>query len=252
MRKLLVALGIWLGLLSAPAHAQWVVIDPANLMQNIMNVYSTIKQEVTSASMLMNQYRQLEYDLMQLKKIGSGDVSGLLGSVTSAIGVQEQYIGAVKGLYGDVGNAKTMATSMFDRMAASGLSPDEWFGREADRNRANQEGNGFLSDYQANVLKQVGQRYEQVRDLQGKITETEGTHEAMQLMNSQMNVLIATMNQVLEQNAAMAQRSVAKDVMTTGSEKRQIDSYKSWQEAENANREAARGMIQRVGQSSGQ
>lgn len=59
--------------------------------------------------------------------------------------------------------------------------------REVERNQALQNGNGFLNDYETGVLNQVGKRYEQVQAMQEKITGTEGTHEAMQLMNSQMN-----------------------------------------------------------------
>lgn len=245
MKKLFLAL-LALAAFSSPAQAQWVVIDPSNLMQNIMNVMSTVKQEITSAQQLANQYRQLEYDLMQLKKMASGDVSGLFGTVQAALDSQRHYIDQVQGLYGDLTNAKRMADDMYRRIGASGKSADEWFQLAADLNKATQEGDGFFTHHQADLLKQVGRRYEEVQNLQGKITQTEGTHESMQLMNSQMNVLLATMNQALEQNAVVAQRSAYRDMQATAMEKRGIDEQAAWRDAVKAARQKDEAALQRL------
>lgn len=121
--------------------------------------------------------------------------------------------------------------------------------REAERNKARQEGNGFLTDYQANVLSQVGRRYEVVRDLQGKITATEGTHESMQLMNSQMNVLLATTNQVLEHNATLAQRTAAQDIEDAGRTKASNDNYNAWLDGKKAATQTSTQKIESMGKS---
>jgi len=223
MRKTILAFATSL-MLSTSAHAQWMTLDIANLVQSIMTVLSSYAQEAAQAEQLMNQYQQLENEYRQLKSLASGDVSGLFGTVRTAYANEQNYYNAVRGMYGDLSNAKRVATDLYTRMGASGLSQDEWMKREAERNKARQEGNGFLTDYQANVLSQVGKRYEVVRDLQGKITSTEGTHESMQLMNSQMNVLLATTNQVLEHNATLAQRSASKDIEDAGRAKALDDS----------------------------
>ena len=115
--------------------------------------------------------------------------------------------------------------------------------REAERNKARQEGNGFLTDYQAQVLNQVGKRYEAVRDLQSKITSTEGTHESMQLMNSQMNVLLATTNQLLEHNATLAQRTATRDVEEAGREKSAHDSIDTYRSLRKAGQKTSEDMI---------
>ncbi|MFN4342200.1 MAG: hypothetical protein ACK4FE_09240 [Azonexus sp.] len=217
---------------SSAAHAQFATIDIANLVQSIMTVMSEYQQEAQQVEQLMNQAQQLEYDYRQLQSLGQGDVSGLLGTVRSALNTQRAYVGSVKGLYGDLGNAKRVAEDLYRRMAASGLSQAEWMEREAEINKARQEGNGYLSDYQADVLQQVGKRYEEVRNLQGKITSTEGTHESMQLMNSQMNVLLATTNQLLEHNATLAQRATHQDIEQAGREKSRVDAYGEWRKAQ--------------------
>lgn len=242
MRKIILAFAASL-MLSTSAHAQWMTLDIANLVQSIMTVLSSYEQEAVQAEQLMNQYQQLENEYRQLKSIASGDVSGLFGTVRTAYANQQSYYGAVRGMYGDLSNAKTVATDLYNRMGASGLSQDEWMKREAERNKARQEGNGFLTDYQANVLSQVGRRYEVVRDLQGQITSTEGTHESMQLMNSQMNVLLATTNQVLEHNATMAQRSATKDIEDAGRAKAYDDSRSAFSDVRRESQKTSEDMI---------
>lgn len=242
MRKIILAFAASL-MLSTSAHAQWMTLDIANLVQSIMSVISSYSQEATQAEQLMNQYQQLENEYRQLKSIGSGDVSGLFGTVRTAYANEQNYYNAVRGMYGDLTNAQTVATDLYNRMGASGLSQEEWMKREAERNRARQEGNGFLTDYQANVLSQVGKRYEVVRDLQGQITSTEGTHESMQLMNSQMNVLLATTNQVLEQNATMAQRSATKDIEDAGRAKAYDDSRSAFSDVRRDSLKTSEDMI---------
>lgn len=228
---------------SPSAHAQWATIDIANLLQSIMTVISETAQEANQIEQLMNQAQQLEYEYRQLQSLASGDVSGLLGTVRTALNNQQNYVSSVRYLHGDLNNAKSVATDLYNRMGASGLSQDEWMRREAERNKARQEGNGFLTDYQAKVLNQVGKRYEAVRDLQSKITTTEGTHESMQLMNSQMNVLLATTNQLLEHNATLAQRTSSRDVEEAGREKSVHDSTEAYRSLRKASQKTSEDMI---------
>ncbi len=246
MRKNLVAF-LFTMLMSVAAHAQWAVIDAGNLMQNIMNTISTYAQEISSASSLLNQYKQLEAQYQQLKSLGNASTSELLGTVRTARGNQERYVGSIQGLYGDLNNAKAVVNDLSNRMAASGLSQEEWMARESARNQANQEGNGFLADYQANILSQVGRRYQEVQNIQGQITETEGTHQALQLLNSQMNVLVASMNQLIEQNAIMAQRQTAKDAVDTGRETARTTDYSTFVGDHKANREQVIKQIEGIG-----
>jgi len=233
MRKILASLATVLAVfVSSPAQAQWLVKDPANLAQNIMSVMTLLKQEAAQAQQLINQYQQLQNEYRQLKSLAEGDVRGLLSTIEPALANQQDYLGEVKALYGDLTDAKTIVMDIYKQMGASALSPEEWFEREAKWNQSRQEGLGFLTKHQANVLGQVEKRYQAVRDMQSKITTTEGSHESMQLMNSQMNVLVATTNQMLEQNAIMAQRATVREAEELGRQKAKDDISKALLEAE--------------------
>lgn len=245
MRKAIMSI-IAVLVLNTSAYAQWAVIDPANLAQNIMNVASTVQQESINTEQLMAQLQQVENELLQLKSLAQGDVSGLLGTVQTALTNQKAYSQSVRGLYGDLNSAKTVAVDLYSRMGASGLSQEDWMKREAERNAALKQGDGFFTDYQVHILDQVLKRYEELRNLQAKITTTAGTHEAMQLMNSQMNVLVTTTNQLLEYNAAIAQRQTEREVELTGRRKAVNDSYSGWLNGVRAARQDAYKMLENV------
>ena len=233
---------------SLPASAQWAVIDGANLKQSIMNTLSTLEQEITSAQALINQYQQLDYDYRQLMSLANGVVDGINGLMDGAQGTVNSYVMAVKELYGDVSNAKIITDDIFNRVAASGLSPEEWMKRETEVNQASKEGVGFLSDYQASVLNQVDTRYQEVKKLQSEITKTEGMHQSMQLMNTQMNALLATTNQLVEQNAVLAQHNARNEAITVGENERYAKTYSEWIEEQKLRRENTKKKFETVGQ----
>jgi P-type conjugative transfer protein TrbJ len=231
MRKFLVLALVLCGV-SLQAHAQWAVIDATNLKQNITNTISTYAQELAQAEMLLNQYTQLENEYKQLQSLGDSVVSGILGTITTARTNQTSYVSALQSMYGDVSSAKDVSDAVYDRMAASGLSPTDWMARETERNQATKQGNGYLSNYQVSVLQQVGSRYDEVKTLQSKINTTTGVHESLQLLNSQMNALLAAVNQTLEQNAMMAQYMLQKDMAETGSAAASVSEYQTAREAD--------------------
>src|SRR3546814_13585905 len=66
MKKRLIAAAVAAMLCTATAHAQWVVVDPANLVQNTLTAIRTLEQInnqiqrlQNEAQMLMNQARNL-------------------------------------------------------------------------------------------------------------------------------------------------------------------------------------------------
>jgi len=250
MRNFIAAAITSLLLLASPVvMAQEVTIDPFNLIENILGLISSYSQEATEVENLYVQYQSLENQAKSLSSLGTGNVAGIFGTVNSAYSNEQRYFDSSRALYGDVNNAGTVASDLYRRMGASGLSSDEWAAREAERNKAAQDGNGFLNSYQADVLKQVGKRYEEVRDLQGKITSTDGEHEDLQLMNSQMNVLVATVNQLLEYNATVAQRQTNRDIEIAGREKASLDGGNAWQDAQRAAIKATRQKWESMGSS---
>ena len=62
MKKRLVAAAIAAMLCTATAHAQWVVVDPTNLVQNTLTAIRTLEQ-------INNQIQQLQNEAQMLSLI---------------------------------------------------------------------------------------------------------------------------------------------------------------------------------------
>lgn len=231
---------------SGPAAAQWAVIDASNLYQNIVNTISTFTQEYQQVQQYVTQLQQLQYEYMQLKGLAEGEISPMLGTVGEALGAFRMYENGLKNFWGDLNSAKSVVDNMYNRMSASGLSDADWMAREADRNRSLKDGTGFLSAYEANVLNQVGKRYEQVQQMQEKVVATTGTHEAMQLMNGQMNALLGTTNQLLENNALMAQRQLNRDAEEIGRKQAAVDGNAAYLDAVAASRKKTTAELEKI------
>jgi len=253
MRKYLACLAFLLTMVSTPAKAQLATIDFANLIQGILDVISTISQEAGQAEQISTQasqyyaqlqqyqlqYNQLQTDYSNIKSLNYDSVGGLLNTVRTGLATKVAYEQKVKGLYGTMNDAGDVMTKKYNEMAASGLSQSEWMKRETKINQERQQGNGFLTNYEQSMLESVGTRYGEIRDLQGQITTTDGTHSAMQLMNAQMNALLGSVNQILEYNTFMGQRQTSRDVEAEGrqaarltaTDEQQQDALAAWNRA---------------------
>ena len=60
MKRRLLAAAVAAMLCTATAHAQWVVIDPTNLIQNTLTAIQTLEQ-------IYNQIKQLENEVQMLR-----------------------------------------------------------------------------------------------------------------------------------------------------------------------------------------
>ncbi len=67
----------------APARAQWVVVDPSNLAQNIQQVLRTIDE-------INNQRMQITYQLQALRKLGNPSWRNIMPLVQQLDGLMQQ------------------------------------------------------------------------------------------------------------------------------------------------------------------
>lgn len=93
MRKTLIAIAAYFALV-VPAHAQWAVIDSSNLVQNLRNAISTIRQEVVQAEEPVPTYQQVMMQVKQLEQL-PGEVvgelkGGLFDGLSQTLGIQKR------------------------------------------------------------------------------------------------------------------------------------------------------------------
>ncbi len=94
MKKRLVAAAIAAMLCTATAHAQWVVIDPTNLVQNTMTAIRTLEQ-------INNQIRQLQNEaqmLMNQARNLASLPSSVVGQLRANLATTERLIAQARGL----------------------------------------------------------------------------------------------------------------------------------------------------------
>lgn len=86
MKKTLVlALLTSLGIMgfAFPASAQWVVVDPTNLVQNIMTAANSLKQVANQVQQLANEEQMLSNEAKNLQGLNFNSLSGLLATLNN-------------------------------------------------------------------------------------------------------------------------------------------------------------------------
>ncbi|HEX8432223.1 MAG TPA: hypothetical protein VF625_13125 [Longimicrobium sp.] len=174
LRRLLAASAVVLGANAATpetAHAQWAVIDPQNLVQNIRQVAQTGQQ-------IENQRRQILYQIQALRKLRNPNWRELSGLVTQLDAVMRQ------------GEALAYSAANLDRQFAQTFPgyqlPAGVHATEAQRGQAVRS----LATLRAS-LNAVGRQMQDVRpglarlaQIKQQMGSIEGPQQALELQNT--------------------------------------------------------------------
>ncbi|MEJ8838103.1 hypothetical protein [Ramlibacter sp. AN1133] len=186
--------------------------EPTQIMNNLQLVKVAL-DGATTASTAVNQYttqiQQFQTQLANLQRLPQLP-EGMGTDSLRALNDLMRYRGALQQLTGSLGQQQSI---MDHRIAEARLSGKGWGSYvasvAADAANKNQRAVERLR-YEESVLQQVQSDYSFARDLQGQIPATVGQHQALQLMNAQMNRLITQNAKLLEVlSATLAQRSEA-------------------------------------------
>jgi P-type conjugative transfer protein TrbJ len=209
MKKIILA-----AILSATSvHANaMIVFDPSNFTENLISAMQSVAMEARQASEYATQLQQYATQVKQVASLGSGAVDEQFNDIMNTYRTVTQYQSELAGLQGALGDVKSVMNNRMNLMAASGLSWDQYLQRERDSLSYRQNGNNILSAYERQTMDNAAQRYAQVQALQPQIMSTSGTHQSMQLMNTQMNMLTASMQDLIALSAAQGnQKQIEKN-----------------------------------------
>jgi type IV secretion system protein TrbJ len=117
-RHLLAAVTASLIALAPAAQAQWVVIDPTNLAQNIMTAANTLEQINNQIKQLQNQAQSLTN---QARNLASLDFSAL-GELRAALSVTNQLIQQGQGLAFNVMQMETDFRRLYPESYTAAIS----------------------------------------------------------------------------------------------------------------------------------
>jgi P-type conjugative transfer protein TrbJ len=114
MKKLLFLSATALALMTAPAHAQWIVFDPSNYAQNIMTAANTLET-------INNQIRQLQNDALNLTRLNISSLPELRAALASA----NQLIQQAQGLAYQVSTMQAEFSRLYPEAYTSATSGNQ-------------------------------------------------------------------------------------------------------------------------------
>lgn len=229
---------------SAPGN---VVFDPSNFARNTVSATQSVRAELQRAQQILQQaqayalqLRQYATMAAQLRSLRPADLAWLVVQSDADLQRMAGYAQAVRTLYGDLGSLRTELDRQFLRKERSGLTWEAYVRREQLAGRLRQAGQEQAFTTARDLMQRVIHSVEQVRTLQERIPASAGTHEAVQLLDAQLGVLVN------EQAALMAFLSTRG--MAEAQERREQElaaaEHLAAQQAASVRAEAAAGVLQ--------
>ncbi|MFC3110194.1 hypothetical protein ACFQAT_25930 [Undibacterium arcticum] len=189
-----------------------VVFDPANFSKNLVTAMEALKATYDRAMQLKTQYEQYRTQLAQLKGLSEGDLSSMRLRNQDELSNINGFIQSVNRTYGDVGQSRNLLQKRFDDQSAAQMSWKDYTESENASIKRGVESAKSRAAIDRQSLEKVNTDYDQVREWQGKIGNTAGMHEAMQLMNAQMNKVITQNGEVIKTMALNSMQKNNEDV----------------------------------------
>ncbi len=178
-KKRFVAAAIAAMLCTATAHAQWVVVDPTNLVQNTLTAIRTLEQINNQIQQLQNEAQMLMNQARNLASLPSSVVNQLRANLATT----ERLIAQARGLAYDVTNLDREFARLYPEQYAATVSGDQMYRDAQERWRNTLNGLQTTMQMQAQVSQNLGEDESVLADLVGKSQSAEGALQAMQAMN---------------------------------------------------------------------
>ena len=179
MKKRLIAAAIAAMLCTATAHAQWVVVDPTNLVQNTLTAIRTLEQINNQIQQLQNEAQMLTNQARNLASLPFNVVSRL----RSNLALTQRLIARAKGMAYDVARMDQDFQRLYPEQYAATVSGDQMYRDTQERWKNTLNGLQTTMQMQAQASQNLSDDEGVLADLVGKSQSAEGALQAMQAMN---------------------------------------------------------------------
>lgn len=179
MKKRLLAAAVAAMLCTVPAYAQWVVIDPTNLIQNTLTAIQTLEQ-------IYNQIKQLENEAQMLRNQARNLASlpsSVVGQLRVNLATTERLIAQARGLAYDVTTLDREFARLYPEQYAATVSGDRMYRDAQERWKNTLTGLQTSMRMQAQASQNLGEDESVLADLVGKSQSAVGALQAMQATN---------------------------------------------------------------------
>lgn len=177
-RLLAVAVAALIGAMPV-AHAQWVVIDPTNLAQNILTAAHTLEQINNQIKQLQNEAQSLMNEARNLASLPFNVVNRLRSNLDTT----RQLIAQARGLAFDIQNMDQQFTQLYPDQYAASVSGNQMFQDAHKRWQNTLQGLQTAMRMQAQVSQNLNQDEGVLADLVDQSQSATGALQAMQATN---------------------------------------------------------------------
>ena len=180
MKKHLIAAAAASLIALAPvAHAQWVVIDPSNLAQNILTAARTLEQINNQIKQLQNQAQSL---MNQARNLTSLDFSAL-GELRAALSATNQLIQQGQGLAFNVAQMETDFRRLYPESYTAAISGTQMATDARTRWTHSLEALRTATKVQSQAVQNFASDERTLTDLVNRSQSATGALQAMQATN---------------------------------------------------------------------
>lgn len=177
-RLLAVAVAALIGAMPV-AHAQWVVIDPTNLAQNILTAAHTLEQINNQIKQLQNEAQSLMNEARNLASLPFNVVNRLRANLDTT----RQLISQARGLAFDIQNMDQQFAQLYPEQYAASVSGNQMFQDAHQRWQNTLQGLQTAMRMQAQVSQNLNQDEGVLADLVDQSQSATGALQAMQATN---------------------------------------------------------------------
>jgi len=179
MKKRLLATAVAALLCVSTAQAQWVVVDPTNLVQNALTAIRTLEQINNQIQQLQNEARMLTN---QARNLATLDFN-IVNQLRSTLATTERLITEAQGLAYDVQNLDRDFARLYPEQYAASVSGDQMFRDARERWRHTLDGLHTAMRVQAQVSQSLRDDEGALADLVTQSQSATGALQAAQATN---------------------------------------------------------------------
>jgi|GEM_PF-5165681 len=206
-------------MLSNGANA-WVVFDPTNWIQNNVSAMKSIEevQRLIKDYAVQTAWKKAQQEIQWAK--GKALKGTDLANMSTPVG---RLYGELDRMYGMTNQANQMVQKTHQEFAASNLPWADYHAREVKLNQSRKDRTALAFERERNLLEDVNRQAEKVKAMQASIDPAVGHQQALELLNSHMNLMVAQNSMLIQelshqglenasrQNEEDAKRSAATD-----------------------------------------
>jgi P-type conjugative transfer protein TrbJ len=177
-------------LLWTPKVFSFVVFDPSNFVQNSLTASQTAHQIIQSISQYETQLLQFQTQLKQLSTLDPEKISTLLNVNSVDLMNLNKLKISLTDLYGSLNDVTQNFNNRLQSAQYLGLSWDQYAKFEQDRIQRHQSTAITRANNEISSMERATRDYQFALDAQSLIPSTNGIHESLQLLNSQVNRML--------------------------------------------------------------